>query len=145
MARAGRGLRLQLRLRQQRRLDGGGHQHFQVAAPYFRVRILGRDDFALLRQADLSLHGTGRLGQDGFVAGTAATSDRTTTAVEQTQLDLILLEDRHQLDLSLVEFPAGGEETAVLVAVRIAEHDFLPVGARRRANPGRTASRRRAP
>ena len=131
VARAGRGLRLQLRLRQQGRLDGGGHQHFQVAAPHFRVRILGRDDFALLRQTDLSLHGAGRLGQDGFVAGSAATSHGTAAAVEQAQLDLVFLEHGHQLDLGLVQFPAGGEETAVLVAVRVTEHDFLLVRARR--------------
>jgi hypothetical protein len=37
---------------------------------------------------------------------------------------------RARVDLGLVQLPAGGEEAAVLVAVRIAEHDFLLVAAR---------------
>jgi hypothetical protein len=45
--------------------------------------------------------------------------------MEQLQRDAVLPEHLDQLDLGLVQFPAGGHVAAILVAVRVAEHDFL--------------------
>jgi hypothetical protein len=49
--------------------------------------------------------------------------------MEQAQLDVVTPEHLDQRDFRLVEFPAGSQETAILVAVRIAEHDLLHAGA----------------
>ena len=49
--------------------------------------------------------------------------------MEQAQLYVVTAEDFDQRDLRLVELPAGSQETAILVAVRIAEHDLLHAAA----------------
>jgi hypothetical protein len=53
-----------------------------------------------------------------------------TAAVEELQPDAILAGDFMDRLLGFVQFPVGGEVAAVLVAVRIAEHDLLEVAAR---------------
>jgi hypothetical protein len=49
--------------------------------------------------------------------------------VEQTQSDLVSPEHFDERQLRFVEIPAGGQETAILVAVGIAEHDLLHAAA----------------
>ncbi len=100
-------------------------QHFEVAAARVRVAVLGRDDLALFGQADLPGHGAGGLGEYGVIAGAAAASDRPAAAVEQAQPDAMPAADAGQFDLGLVQFPARGQEAAILVAVGVAEHDLL--------------------
>ncbi len=50
--------------------------------------------------------------------------------MEQAQPHAVALEHLHQLGLRLVQFPAGGEEAAVLVRIRIAQHHLLRLAAR---------------
>ena len=59
------------------------------------------------------------------MARPAATADRTAAAVEQAQADVMAFKNIDELDLGLVELPPRRNETAILVAVGIAEHDFL--------------------
>ena len=49
--------------------------------------------------------------------------------MEQAQPDLMPREHLDQFQLGLVQFPAGGQETAILVAVGIPEHHFLRAAA----------------
>ena len=115
---------------QQRCFKGGGGQCLQIAAADFRIGVLGRDHFALLGNADLPGNSAVRLRQDGQVARPAATPDRAATAMEQAQTHARRVENACELDLGFVQLPAGGEKTAVLVAVRVPEHHFLLVAAR---------------
>ncbi len=126
---ARRGLARGLGLRQQRGLQRGGHQGFEVAQPDLGIAVFAGDDLALFGQADLAIHRARRLGEDGVEARPAAASHRAATAVEQPQgdamLGLELLELLGQRDLGAIQLPVGGEEAAVLVAVGIAQHDLL--------------------
>ena len=63
-------------------LDAGGHQQFEVAAADLGVRIFARNDLALFGEADLPLHGAGRLRQDRLVARATAAPDRAAAPVE---------------------------------------------------------------
>ena len=110
---------------EQRRLQRRGGEDLQVAPPDLGIGILAGDRLALLGDADLPLHRAAGLGQDRLVARAAAAAHRSAPAVEQAQLDAVPAEDVDQADLRLVQLPAGGDEAAVLVAVRIAEHDLL--------------------
>jgi hypothetical protein len=112
-------------VRHQARLQRGGDQQFQVAPADFRVREFRGDDLALFGQADLAVHGARRLRQDRLVARAAAAADGAAAAVEQAQAHAGALEDLDQFQLGLVQLPVRGQEAAVLVRVRIAEHDFL--------------------
>ena len=55
----------------------------------------------------------------------AATSDRTATAVKQQQLDLLGAADFHQFFLSPVLRPGSGGGAGILGRVGVADHDFL--------------------
>ena len=67
----------------------------------------------------------GGLCQYRLVAGATSAPDRAAPAMKQAQLHVVTAEHRNQRDLRLVELPPGSQKTAILVAVRIAEHDFL--------------------
>ncbi len=114
---------------QQGSLKCCGDQRLQVAPADFGVCILRADDFALLGQAYLSADRAGWLRQDGLVAWAAATADRATSPVKHAQLDVVcigqLVEQLDQCNFCAVEFPVAGKDAAVLVAVRIAQHDVL--------------------
>ena len=114
---------------EQRRLQGGRDQRLQVAPADVGIGVLAGDHLALLGDADLSRHAAWRLRQDGLIARSAAAAHRAAAAVEQAQLDAVPLEDLDQLDLGLVQLPVRSEVAAVLVAVRIAEHDLLHIAA----------------
>ena len=119
-------LRRHLRFRQQRGLQARGHQRFQIAAADLGICVFARNDLALFGQADLSLHGAGRLGQDRLVARAAAAAHHAAAAMEQAQRDSgVFGEHLGQRRRGAVELPGTGEEPAVLVAVRIAQHDVL--------------------
>lgn len=105
--------------------EGGGDEEFKVPAADFGVLVLALDDFALFGQADLAGDGAGGLGQDGVEAGTAAASDGAAAAVKEAQADVAGGEDVDECAFGLVERPVGREETAVLVAVGVTQHDFL--------------------
>ena len=110
---------------QQARFQRRRGENFQIVAADFRVGIFAGDDLALFGDPDLAVHRAARLRDDGVIARPAAAADRTAAAVEQPQAHAVALEHTDQADLGLVEFPARGDETAVLVAVGIAEHHLL--------------------
>jgi hypothetical protein len=114
---------------QQGGLQRGGDQGLQVAPADFRIGVFGADHLALFGQADLPAHGARGLRQDGLVARAAATPDGAAAAVEHAQLDAVargqFVEQFHQRDLGAVQLPVAGEDAAVLVAVRVAQHDVL--------------------
>jgi hypothetical protein len=108
---------------QQCGLQRSGHQGFEVAAADVGVGVFGADDFALFGQAYLPAHRARWLGQDGLVAGAAATPHRATPAVEHAQLyglagcQVDAVEHVYQRNLGAVKRPVAGENAAVLVAV----------------------------
>ena len=79
----------------------------------------------MFSHAYLAINGTYRLGHNGVITGTAATTNAATATMKQAQSDLMALQHFDQADFSLVQLPAGGNKATVLVAVRISQHDFL--------------------
>ena len=66
------------------------------------------------------------LGEDRLIARAAATADGSAAPMEQPQHDAAgLCEELGERRRGAIELPVAGEEAAVLVAVRIAEHDLL--------------------
>ena len=57
----------------------------------------------------------------------AATTDRTTTAVEQGQFDAVALGDFHQRFLSAVLCPGSRQLAGVLGGVGVTDHHFLTI------------------
>ena len=120
---------------QERGFQRGGHQCFQVTPTNLGVGVFGADHLTLFGQANLSAHGTGGLRQNGLVAGAAATADGAAPTMEQPELNRAcaldfsvlgkLVKQRHQGNLGTVKLPVAGEDAAVLVAVRVAQHDVL--------------------
>ena len=83
-----------------------------------RMRVFRGDHFALLRHADLAVHGACRLGEDRLVARAAAAPDRAAAAMEQAEPDAaLLLEEFRKRDGSAINLPVAREKAAVLVAV----------------------------
>ena len=114
---------------QQGGLERGGDQGFQVAPANFGVGVFGANHLALLREADLPAHRARRLGQDGLVAGAAAAPYGAAAPMEHAQPDRMAAAEfvKHldQRDLGAVQLPVAGEDAAVFVAVRVAQHDVL--------------------
>ena len=115
---------------EQRRLDGCREKRLQIAFGDNGFRVLGGDDLALLGDTQRTLHRTRRLGEDRVVARAATTTDRATAAVEQTQADTRLLGRLDEVELTAIERPVGGHVPAVLVRIRVPEHDLLHPGLR---------------
>ena len=103
---------------QQRRFERRGGQRLEVAPADVGIGIFARNDLALLGDADLPLHRAARLGEDRVVARAAAAPDRAAAAVEEADAYAVPAEDFDEADLGLVEFPARGDEAAVLVRGR---------------------------
>ena len=97
--------------------------------PSSRLEYFAGDDLALLGDADGALHGAPRLRQNCLIARPTAAADRAAATVKKTQADVVAPKDLDQLDLGLVELPPGGEKSAILVAVRVSEHDLLRLAA----------------
>ena len=123
------GLRLgRLRL-QQGGFERGRGEDLEIAPAELRIRIFAGDDFALLGDADRALNRARRLGEDRLIAGSAAAADRTAAAMKQAQADIMAPEHFDERHLRFIQFPARGQEAAILVAVGIAEHDLLQAAA----------------
>ncbi len=104
-----------------------GDERFEIAASELGIRILARDDLALLRDAQSAGHAAGRLREDRLVRRPAAAPDRAAAPVEEPQLDAVRRERVDQPHLGAIQRPVRGQIAAVLVAVGVAEHHFLPV------------------
>ena len=114
------------------RVAQAGAQHrvdrlLEVAVRDLRVGVAREGDLALLRQPQPAVQRPGRLGHDRAAGGAAAAPDGAAPAVEQGQGHAGLPAGLGQRLLRAVELPVGGDEAAVLVAVRIPQHDLLPV------------------
>jgi len=116
-------------LLKQRGFHRRSNQRLQIASADIRVGVLAGDNLALLGNSDLACHAAGGLRQNRLIARAAATANRAATAVEQSHFDTVLLQHLDQLDFGFVQFPVRSQVTAILVAVRIAEHDFLHIAA----------------
>src|SRR6185503_14739473 len=88
-----------------------------------------RDDLALLGQPQAAADAAGRLREDRVVARAAAAADRAAAAVEEAQSHAVRCAGIDERPLRPVDRPARRQIAAVLVAVGIAEHYFLPVAA----------------
>ncbi len=114
---------------QQRRFEHRRREGFEVAATDVGIGVFGGDHFTLFGEADLATHRARRLGENGLIAGATTTANRATTTMEHAQAQAMfgteLVEHFHQRQFGLVQLPVAGENAAILVAVRIAEHDVL--------------------
>ena len=66
-----------------------------------------------------------RLGADRGKGAAAAAPDRAAASVEQLHPDAEFVEDRAERARRLGQRPGGGQVTAILVRIRIADHHFL--------------------
>ena len=89
------------------------------------VGIFVRDHLALLGDAEAAADRAGGLGGDGAAGRRAAAGDRAAAAMEEGDRDALLGADLGQLRLRLGKLPVGGDEAAILVRVRIADHHLL--------------------
>ena len=111
------------------RFERRGDQRFQVAPSELRVGILAGDDLALLGDPKPSGHAARRLREDRIEARPAAAADRAAAAVKEPQLHAVRAAGVDEQHFSAIQRPVGRQVAAVLVAVRVAEHHFLPVAA----------------
>src|SRR5215204_5843104 len=77
----------------------------------------------------MAIDGACRLGGNGPARWRAATAHGTAAAMKEADSDACVFAHTQQPPLGFKQFKAGAEEAAVLVAVGIAEHDFLPAAA----------------
>src|ERR1700722_5724934 len=99
---------------QQARLQRRRRENFEIVEADFRISVFAGDDLALLGDPYLAVHRPARLRDDRIIARAAAPSDRAAAAVEQPQPHMVPLKHFDQANLGLVEFPAWGDEAAVL-------------------------------
>ena len=95
------------------------------------VAVAVGDHLALLGDADAPVDGAVRLGQDDAVGRPAAAPDGPAPAVEERDADARAQRQLRQLDLRPVQRPRRLQETRLLVAVGVAEHDLLRIPAQR--------------
>jgi len=89
--------------------------------------VLLVDYLALFRYAKPAVHRSGRRTQHGDMRLATAAANRATTAMKQRELDVLGI---HRIDehlLGVLDCPAGRGQAAVLVAIRIPNHDRLPI------------------
>ena len=108
------------------RLERGGDERLQVAPAEIGIRILAGDDLALLGDAQAAADAARRLREDRLEARPAAAADGAAAAVEEPQLDAVVAKRVDERQLRAVERPVGRQVAAVLVAVGVAQHHFLP-------------------
>src|SRR5690606_24964764 len=89
--------------------------------------ILETDHLTLLGHANSPGHRSRRLRQQRHARWRAATTDRTTTTMEQRQRNTALPEQRRQFFLRLELRPGGTEKAGILGGIRITNHHFLAV------------------
>src|SRR5262249_5385952 len=105
--------------------DYRGCSQFQAPLRDFGKTELRGDDLTLLGNLDPPGDCVLRLREDCFVTGSTSATDRSTTAMKETELNVVCTSDLPESLLRLVKFPARREHPPVLVAVRVADHDFL--------------------
>src|SRR5688572_7885144 len=94
-----------------------------------RHAIAERNHFALFGEADAALEAAGRLREDGAVRASPAASDGAAAPVKEPDADARSAAHCRETRLRVIKRPVGGEKTAILGAVGIAEHDFLKIAA----------------
>src|SRR5690606_15402170 len=107
------------------------HQLLEVAPRDLREGVAEGDHLALLGQTDPSIVSDPGHGEDRLVGAPAPASDGATATAEQTEIDIVLATYLAQTALRLVKGPVGHPVAAILVAVRITEHDLLETTPRR--------------
>src|SRR5262245_63296354 len=103
----------------------------QVATRQLGVSVPGGDGLALLGHPKAPAQRARRLGADGPARRSSAPRHRPAAAVEDREHYLIGLAYARDRLLRSVERPVRGQVAAVLVAVRVADHDHLLAAARR--------------
>src|SRR5947209_17995496 len=91
--------------------------------------------FNLFGDANTYIDWVGRLAENSIVNGTATTANSSTTPVKDGDVYLVASSKFDELDLCLVQFPAGGKDTAIFTAIRVAQHDLLLIVAGRQLRP----------
>ncbi len=113
----------------QARLQCRRDERLEVAPAELGIRVLARDDLALLGEPQSRVRAASRLREDRVVRGAAPAADGAAAAVEEHERDAGVAERRDEVPLGPVERPVRREVAAVLVAVRVAQHHLLPVAA----------------
>ena len=83
------------------------------------------DDLALHGDPQAAVDRRGGLRQDGEVRGPTAASHRSSSAVEQRELDAKLVANLRGVLLSLVQRPGGGHAARVFTGIGVPDHDLL--------------------
>ncbi len=105
--------------------ENTGRKDFEIVERCAAVCKFERDNFTLLRHPHAPADRSHRLGGNGAARRRTTTRHRAAAAVEETHRHAKLASDRHEAALRLEQFKAGAEKAAILVRVRIAQHDFL--------------------
>ena len=96
------------------------------------IGVLEGDDLALLGDAELAADRPGRRGRDRATRGCAPAAHGTAPAVKESDGHAELAAEAREGALRLRELPMGGEVSAVLVGIRVSDHDFLDLCPARR-------------
>ena len=107
------------------RADLGVHHLFEVPLGDPRVRVLLGDGLALLGELDRPRHRLVGQGQQRAVHRAASPRDRAAPAVEQPQVDAVVVGGAREAHLVAVERPVRREEAVLLVGVGVAQHHLL--------------------
>ena len=89
--------------------------------------ILLINDFTLLSYAQATVHRARRCTKHGNVCFAAATADRSAATMEQCELNILGNRGVGKGYLSVLQRPTRRSQAAILVAVRIADHDHLSI------------------
>src|SRR5439155_14462628 len=89
-----------------------------------------RHYFALLGDAHAPADRSRRLRRNRATGRRPASAHRAAAAMEEADLDARHAGNLNEATLRLIEFETGAEEAAILVGIRIAEHDFLAAAER---------------
>ena len=104
---------------------GGGLLQASISNPF--QGIARRDDLALLRNLDAAGNRGRRLCQNTAVQRHAAASQGSAPPMEILHLDAKFVGNRGDFLKRYLKLPVGRNGSAILVAVRVAEHDLLQV------------------
>jgi hypothetical protein len=96
-------------VREQTRFQRRRHQGLEVPPPDLGVGVLAGDHLALLGETQLTADAAGGLGENGLVTGATAAADRAAASMEESEADVVMREDAHELGLGFVELPVRGE------------------------------------
>ena len=125
------GLVVAMMSRQCRRKSNRGRGLFERAQCNAPQAVFFVNDFALLRHSQAAVDGAGRRSEDSCMCLAAAPADCAAAAVEQGQFDALRFDGFDQRDLCGLQSPSCRRQATVFVAVRVTNHDHLPILARR--------------